>query len=384
MSDFPRTVTPASVTELELPGPLITVSQSGKITKRATQQLGRRWTETYTLNTQLTAHKGFLAVVRNLWRNGTDFDISHIDYLVPKGTIGGSPLVQGATQLVTDPENFGAWTQVGTVGITTGQADPLGGTAASLLEDDAAGTAEAIYEVVTFTADATKCAALYVKAGTATATTFRIVDVTAGSAILVQIGITWSAGVPTPSVGAGSGSVFLAETTAVSGWYRIPFTVNSIVAAHTNRWEIYPSSTTSANVGTVYAFGANAWNEVSPARYSGPSQPLNDVIGNVLYVNGATASVSNWLRAGDLISAVVGSGIGVWEATADVNSQTSGYVAIPINPPIYTGFSPADNAAVTVTGVKMRACIIAPPTFPDTSGNSNDYGTLTLQFAEVV
>lgn len=204
MADFPRTVLPASATELDTPGPLISRAQSGRVLMRSTQQAGRTWRETFTLNTQLTAHKAFLAQVRNLYRNGTSFDIAHIDYLVPKGTGGGSPLVNGGTQ-----------------------------TGATLVVD------------------------------------------------------------ATPN------------------------------------------------------------------------------------------ALSNWLRAGDLISVVVGSGVAVFEVTADVTTSTTN-ANIPINPPIYSGGSPADNAAVTITGVKMRACIVSPPAFPDTSGTSANYGTLELQFAETM
>jgi hypothetical protein len=159
----------------------------------------------------------------------------------------------------------------------------------------------------------------------------RLIDLTAGSAVRVQILISWAAGVPTPSVVAGSGVAYTAEAVAAfPGWYRIPHSADGVIGANTNQWHLYPASTTLANTGTCYFFGANAWNETTPARYAGPSQAAG-VLGSTLYLNGATASVSNWIRAGDLLSAVVGSGVGVWEATADTNSQANGYVPVPIN-----------------------------------------------------
>lgn len=379
MTDFPRTVLPFRVTDLDLPGPLISKSQGGRLNIRGTQQIGRSWQETYRLNTQLTAHKGFLAQVRNLWRNGLSFDIAHVDYLAAKGALGGSPLVNAAPQLVTQPENFGAWTVTGTPILTSGQTDPFGGTAAYLIEDDAAGTAEDVHLTITFTGNATKACAIFVKAGTATATDIRL----NGASLRAQLHLAWSAGVPTASINSGSGIAFTPELYA-PGWYRCAFTADGVVAADTNQLFIYPSSATAANTGTVYVFGANAWNTTAPARYSGPSATGDEPTGNLLHMDGGTASVSNYFRAGDQISVPVGSRIAVHEVTADVSTQANGYAAVPINPPLFSGSAPVDNAAITVSGVKMRACLVAPPTWPETTAQDANYGDLTLSFAETL
>lgn len=378
MADFPRTVSPVSVTELELPGPLISRSQSGRVTMRSTQQIGRTWTETYLLNTQLTAHKNFLAYVRNVYRNGTSFDISHWDYRTPKGTIGGSPLVNIASQLVTDPENFGAWTVDGTIVRTGSQSDPLGGGAAYLLDSNV-GAGDDIHQAITYTGNASKAIAVYAKAGTAATSRLALWS---GAVFRHQVNITWTAGVPSLSTVGGAGTLFPVEPiVAYPGWYRLIITANSVVAADGNVIYFYPDI--AGGAGTVYLFGMNSWNTTIPMPYrSTTGAPV--LTGSYLPIDGATGSVSNWLRAGDLVSATVGSGIGVWEVTADTATDSAGAVNVPINPPIYTGSAPADNAVVTVTGVKMRACIIAPPSMPDTSGQGADYGTLSLQFAETL
>jgi hypothetical protein len=380
MADFPRTVTPASVTDLDIPGPLISTSQSGRVQLRSIQHSGWMWRETFLLNTRLTLHKNFLAQVRNLWRNGTSFDIAHVDYAALAGAGGGSPIVQAATQLVSLPENFGGWTVVGTPILTAGQSDPLGGTAAYLIEDNDAAAFEHMQLVVAFTGDATKCISLYMKQGTATKTWFRL----RGAAERHRVIVTWAGGVPTLATSAGSGALYTPEQhPTYTDWYRISISAASVVAADTNVIEFGPGDFLTTSIGTGYYFGANAWNEVSPARYSGPSNPGNEPTGPILYVNGATASVSNWLRAGDPVSVTVGTTPRILQATADVSTQANGYVAIPINPPLYTGSAPVDNSAVTISGTKVRACLIEPPQFPETSGQSADYGNLVLTFREV-
>lgn len=377
MVAFPRAVVPFEVSALEIPGPLISKAQSGRVNFRSTQQIGRTWTEHYLVNTRSVNGRALLAFVDNVWRNGTTFTIDHRDHVTPLGTGGGSPLVQAATQLHTNPENFGAWTPSGTPVRTGGQSDPLGGTAAYLLGDDSGVAAEYVTEVVTFTGSAAKSMALYVKGDTATTSVYQLFDSTAVLDRL-KVTITWSAGVPSPV--ASVGTAFLAESVPTfPTWYRIPVQTTTVTPGNTNTVAIYPAGETVGNTGNIYVFGANAWNELTPARYAGPSQ-VAGTTGSSLYLNGGTASVSNWLRAGDLIT--LANVAASYEVTADVSTQANGYVVVPINPPIFTGGGPADNAAVTITGVTLTACILEPPTYPTTSGTSADYGELVVKFSE--
>lgn len=378
MPTFPRTILPIEVSELDLPGPLISKSQSGRVNIRTTQQVGRTWTERYLLKVSNIADRGFLALVRNWWRNGTTFDITPVDYAVPKGAIGGTPLINQPPQLVTDSENFGAWTVSGTLVRTAGQADPFGGTAAYLLDSNA-GTADYIDEVVTFTGNANKATGIFVRAGTSTQSQFEFLDSTAVVSRFI-VNINWSGGVPSLASGGGAGTTFAVyhHESWVAGWYLLGITSNSVVAGNVNHFRFFPDR--SGGLGTVFAFGANAWNASTPAGYIGPSHP--QASGPLLYIDGATASVANWLRAGDLIA--VGGLMSSYEVTEDTASQSGGYVLLPINPPIFTGGAPADNAAVTVTGVLLRACIAEPPQWPDTSGRGADYGELLLSFSETL
>ena len=91
-------------------------------------------------------------------------------------------------------------------------------------------------------------------------------------------------------------------------------------------------------------------------RGTGGGTPLVNVgsqTGASIVLDGATASVTNWLRAGDYLSF----NNQLFMATSDVNSDGSGNVTVPIAPPIRT--SPSDNTAVDITapisGVFMLA-----------------------------
>src|ERR687891_1979432 len=72
----------------------------------------------------------------------------------PDGSQAFGLRLDGArTQLVTDPENFGNWTLLGTAIRTGGQADPFGGTNAWLIEDDSAAGDEGILQDIPFIGD---------------------------------------------------------------------------------------------------------------------------------------------------------------------------------------------------------------------------------------
>lgn len=190
--------------------------------------------------------------------------------------VRGTLLEGGRVNLVSAPENFGGWTDTASAPVkTSGQADPFGGTAAYLLNDDHGTNAEGVTLVVAFTGDATKGFAIYMKAGTAGHTEFGIYDNTAG-AWRHKVRATWASGVPTLSTQDGAGVLFPVEAMMSSagvatGWYRLKANATGVVAANTNRFEIYPAGGTGANTGTVYVFGAQAQDFLYPTSYTGPS-----------------------------------------------------------------------------------------------------------------
>lgn len=98
MPAFPSTIKPKSNTEFTVPGPQIAIAQSGKVNIRSTTQIGRVWREVYFGDVRDNDFRKLMATVRNYFRSGTSFTISHQDHLTPKGAYGGSPLVAGADQ----------------------------------------------------------------------------------------------------------------------------------------------------------------------------------------------------------------------------------------------------------------------------------------------
>jgi len=183
----------------------------------------------------------------------------------------GGPVLNGArTQLVTDPENFGAWSVDGTPVLTSAQADPFAATAAYLFDDNDAAAAERVWQIVGFTADATKALSIFMRAGTSANSMFGLFDLTAG-VWRHRVNVAWSGGVPTLSTDQGTGTLFAVENWG-GGWYRLSASVNAVVAANTNRFYLLPTQDIVGQTGTAYFFGANAWNAPFPSSYQGPGE----------------------------------------------------------------------------------------------------------------
>ena len=86
--------------------------------------------------------------------------------------------------------------------------------------------------------------------------------------------------------------------------------------------------------------------------------------GSNLVIDGASPSITNWLRQGDIIQ--VAGGQVVFDVAGDVNTNGSGQATIPISPPIFVGHSPANDAAVTIdpTAIYFKAFITNVADFP--------------------
>jgi len=372
------------------PSALQAWSQSGKGQLRAVQNMGRVWRETYPLLDLSNPNvRALVQAINQSIREGTIWNVQHPYWQVRKGVGGGSAVINSPPQLVTQPENFGHadWTiWVGTPTLTSGQGDPFGGTAAYQINDDSAASPEAIQATVAFTGDGTKSIALFLRAGTATKTTFGIFDNTA-AAWRAQVDVTWTAGVPSAAIVTGGGSVFPIEVIG-GGWYRIAVSVNSVVAGNSNRFLIYGADTTNATTGTTFIFGANAWNSVTSAAYRGPSNPgpagnPTGQMGSSLYIRGGPNSTTAWLRAGDLIQ-VAGATV-VFDGTGQVDTNGVGGAIIPISPPIFEGASPPDGAVVEINpaNIFFRAVLVDVQDLPNIDTTSYIDPGMTLTWREL-
>ena len=114
--------------------------------------------------------------------------------------------------------------------------------------------------------------------------------------------------------------------------------------------------------------------------------PYNTPITGSISVNGAsqtgstinvTSSLNKILRAGDVIKfANINL---VYDIATDMTSPTAS--SISISPPIITGGSPANSAAITITGVKFRAVLHEDLQLPSRIGGDH-YAGLVLKFRE--
>lgn len=221
-------------------------------------------------------------VVGTFTRNGikTAVDRQGRVYVVPAGrpafhhrfnaTTGlyefaGVLLERAGTNLCLHSEDFtnAAWAKGTGITVTANDAvAPDGTLTADRLNNDASVVSQSVTQVVTFTANAEKSVAAYLKAGTATQTDIILRDNTAGIA-RHHINVAWAAGVPTPTTQTGSGTVYPVER-VFGDWYRILFSVPGVVAANTNHLSIYPTGTGQL-AGNVYAWRAQAEDAVVPS-----------------------------------------------------------------------------------------------------------------------
>jgi hypothetical protein len=135
---------------------------------------------------------------------------------------------------------------------TTGQADPFGGTAATLLTKTGT-TTEGRMSLISALVSSVCPISLFIKQGTSATGYFGIFDNTT-AAWRGQIVWTWTGGVPVLTPGTGGGLVGF--VTALSGgWYRITGVILSIVSGNSNSMFISPVVGTP-NTGTVYVIGA--------------------------------------------------------------------------------------------------------------------------------
>lgn len=148
------------------------------------------------------------------------------------------------------------WTALGSPTVTTGVSDPFGGTGAVTINDTDSGSAQGRYRGFTVSVNGTNWVGFFVQAGTAAQSTVGWYDVTA-AAYLARVSLTWSGGVPTAAVYAGSGSV-LPPVSLGRGWYFILMSANAVVAANSQRLYVRPAGDTSASTGSATFYWQSA------------------------------------------------------------------------------------------------------------------------------
>lgn len=141
-------------------------------------------------------------------------------------------------------------------------------------------------------------------------------------------------GVGTGTPRVNNGSTISAGSFVIGNWYEIA------VAGDTN-WEAIGASGTS--VGTQF---------IATGAGSGTGTATAGQLGSSLNVDGASTSVTGWLKAGDYIQLGSGSTTTLHKVLLNVNSNSSGQVTLEIWPSMRR--PPLDNSLVVLNGAKGR------------------------------
>jgi hypothetical protein len=166
------------------------------------------------------------------------------------------------TNLCIRSQEFDTWTDTAGCAVSANAGTAPDGTATADLLTASATVADRS-RPATFTGDGTKCVSVFLKAGTSTRSVISVRDLTVGVS-RHNVRVTWAAGVPTLSTDTGAGTLYPVESYG-NGWYRILFSVDSVVAANTNNLRILPDS--DLGTGSVLVWGYQAENAVVPSSY---------------------------------------------------------------------------------------------------------------------
>lgn len=102
--------------------------------------------------------------------------------------------------------------------------------------------------------------------------------------------------------------------------------------------------------------------------------------GNSLAVDGLSTGLTGWLKKGDYIQLESGSAARLYQVSEDVNTNGSGQATIPIYPAIRT--SPADNAAVVVSGAK--GCFRLAANAGEWQVSEGNFYNISFSFVEAI
>lgn len=168
-------------------------------------------------------------------------------------------LERAQTNRVPWSEKFSTWTNASTAapGLSSGQADPRGGTAAWLLSDNSTVAISGKILTVTLSAATRAGMSIFMRQGTTAAAAgvvFKLRET--GVADRGRANVTWSSGKPTVTVTVGT--TWLAPEAYRGGWWRITLrtTTATSTGAGANTAQIYPANDgTVTHRGNVYVYG---------------------------------------------------------------------------------------------------------------------------------
>lgn len=193
-----------------------------------------------------------------------DDDI-HANAIPPRQPLRDAPYLSNR---VPYSDDFNSWTKSG-VTVTSGQADPLGGTTASLLTRAGSSISENVHIAITVDAVGSVAAiqsgapvtqSIYLKGGNTGSAEIGLYDTTDGAFV-------WQDVVPLSS----------------TAWKRVSVPIGGLVNGHNYGFYIYPGSSTTPEVAsTIYAWHAQASDYDSDFLPTTGSAASNIAVGNRL------------------------------------------------------------------------------------------------------
>ncbi len=171
------------------------------------------------------------------------------------------------TNYLTDNFSSGSWTANSGLIFTTGLADPLGGTNASILTDSQTTQTGFWQGALTLPQNGNYIFAGWFKQGGQSSSTitafyqFR----EAGVATRGQVLITWPSA-NSPVVSAGIGSLLGSLESWGNGWYRQWCTAPGAIAANNTVMQVDPAGTSTTDTGDMLFFGPCVTNGYEPFR----------------------------------------------------------------------------------------------------------------------
>ena len=164
-------------------------------------------------------------------------------------------LEDARTNLMPESENFGAWDQGSTPTVTSGQADPYGGSAAYLIADTSTSNTQFVEDGFTIVTTGTHALSLFVRAGSTMDPAGQSLHLRNNTAAVnyADLAITWSSGIPATTV--VTGSTYAPPERYANGWWRVSVIADGTTnTADTHVMQFRPSS--SPDLGELYVFGA--------------------------------------------------------------------------------------------------------------------------------
>ena len=160
-----------------------------------------------------------------------------------------------------------AWTSFGAMTVTSGAADPAGGTAGVTLNDTDAGNLSVRYQDIAVANDSTqRTVPFFLKQGTAAESAVQLIY-GGGTALFYNATVNWTTKTVTASGDAGANDVSIEPW--YDGYYRVSVRGANNSSGNTNmRVGVYPAGTSSvAATGTCIAWGGQAPASSYPASY---------------------------------------------------------------------------------------------------------------------